>query len=288
MGAHLGNSYQGIALIGWMERDFAVRFLTEECVFDPPLNESHAESLWREYRDRAAGLPVREGRAPARIPLTPTEREHAQRFAQFLVTTGAPPMEVIKIDPMQLVVAQFHIATELTENYRGRCTSETEWMEGTLPTSSNNPNINARFIRRNLDTEIEFDLPHGEFIFGVHPHGGFGPKEFLGCVTVINSGNRMILGKGYHRLYARIAQTLATPHNRCVLVGLDPTPIVPPPREGAVAAGDRHGPVFDVFGSRPALFSDFFTEGHFVKVSLRKKRYQLQVMARWVALNEGM
>jgi hypothetical protein len=271
-----------------MERDYAIRFLTEDCIFDPALSEAAAESLWREHRSRAALLPAREGRAPARMPLNTAEQAHVQRFLQYLANAGAPPMEVIKIDPMQLVVAQSHIATELSENYRKGCSSEADWMEVTLPTTSKNADVNVRFTRKNLDTEIEIDLPHAEFIFGVHPHGGFGPREFLSCVTVLSSGNRMLLGKGYHRLYARICGTQARAHNRSALVALEPNPIVAPAREGVGAPGTRQGATFDVFGNRPALFADFFTEGLFLKVNLRKKRYQLRVVAKWVSLNDGI
>ncbi len=288
MSPNPGTSYRGIALVGWMERDYAVRFLTEECAFDPPLSPAAAESLWQDYRGRAAALPARDGSPPARMPLTPIEREHVQKFLQFLGSVGAPRLEVIKIDPLQLVVAQSHIATDIAENYRLRYRTDAEWMEGTLPTSSKTPEVNVKFTRRNLDTGLEIDLPHAEFIFGVHPHGGFGPKEFLSHVSVINSENRMFLGKGYHRLYARVSTALATVHNRSVLVALDPTPIVPPSRDAPGPAGNKEEPAFDIFGSRPALFTDFFTDGLFMKVNLRKKRYQLQVTAKWVALNDGM
>jgi hypothetical protein len=287
MADQFANTYKGIALIGWMERDYAIRFLTEECIFDPPLTEEAAESLWRDYRGRAAALPAREGRAPYRMPLNTAEQEHVQHFLQYLASAGAPPMEVIKIDPMQLVAAQSHIATEHSEAYGSRCSSEAQWMELTLPTSAKNPDVTVRFTRRNLDTEIEIDLPHAEFIFGVHPHGGFGPREFLNCVTVLRSGNRMLLGKGYHRLYARMLNSLPRGQGRFALVALEPNPVLPPSHQDSGAAGNRQGATFDVFGNRPALFADFFTEGMFVKVNLRKKRYQLRVISRWVALNDG-
>jgi hypothetical protein len=286
MAPELRSTYRGVALVGWMERDYAVRFLTEECAFDPPLSEVAATTLWQEYRDRATALPARHAPAPTPMPLTAPEREHAQRFLQFLGTIGVPHLDVIKVDPMQLVVAQYHIATDLTENYGLRCSTEASWMEETLPTSSKNPDVNVKFTRRNLDTEIEIDLPHAEFIFGVHPQGGFGPKELLGHVTVVNVGSRMLLGKGYHRLYARMSSTRGTASNRSALVALDPNTRVSPSREGTGAAGTREAPALDIFGSRPALFADFFTDGLFMKVSLRKKRYQLQVLAKWVALNE--
>ena len=136
-----------------------------------------------------------------------------------------------------------------------------------------------KLTRRNLDTEIVIDLPHAEFIFGVLPSGGFGPKEFVGYATVVNLGNRLLLGKGYHRLYARFAVTRFTPSNRSVLVALDPNTPTPPSREE---------PPLSILGSHPALFGDFFTESLFLRVNLRKKRYQLQVVAKWAAITEGM
>jgi len=154
-------------------------------------------------------------------------------------------------------------------------------MERTLPTSAGNPQLNMNFVRRNMDTEVVIDLPHAEFVFGVHPHGGFGPKELLAHVMVVRAGNRMLLGKGYHRLYGRVASTGGSLPERLSLVALDPGALSPPPRE--TAPGD---PGLDIFGERPALFGDFFTEGLAMPVYLRKKRYQLQIHARWVALNE--
>jgi hypothetical protein len=149
-----------------------------------------------------------------------------------------------------------------------------------LPTSSNNPQLNMNFVRRNMDTEVVIDLPHAEFIFGVHPHGGFGPKELLGYVMVMKAGNRMLLAKGYHRLYGRISATSGNSRERLCLVAVDPNTLSAAPRPAPDISG------LDIFGSRPALFSDFFTEGLAMPVHLRRKRYQLQIQAKWVALNE--
>jgi hypothetical protein len=91
----------------------------------------------------------------------------------------------------------------------------------------------------------------------------------------------MLLGKGYHRLYGRVAGTGGSLPERLSLVALDPGTLSAPPRE--TATGD---PGLDIFGEWPSLFGDFFTEGLAMPVYLRKKRYQLQVHARWVALND--
>jgi hypothetical protein len=154
-------------------------------------------------------------------------------------------------------------------------------MEELLPTSSNNPQLSMNFTRRNFDTDIEIDLPHAEFIFGVHAHGGFGPKEMLGYVMVLKVGNRMMLGKGYHRLYSRVLATNASFPARLSLVALDPGTLTQPPSEAT------KGPGLEILGARPALFADFFTEGLAMPVQLRKKRYRLQVQARWMAINES-
>ena len=275
-----GAAYTGVALLGWMEQAQAVRFLTEDCVFDQPLSAAAAESLWREWRDRAAALPPRAALAPEPVPLTGEENAHAARFLQFLSGMGVAGVEVIKIDPMQLVAAQYHIAIDIAATHAAACPQPSSWMQRSLPTSAGNPQLNMNFVRRNMDTEAVIDLPHAEFIFGVHPHGGFGPKELLGYVMVKKAGNRMLLGKGYHRLYGLVSATGGSLPQRLALVALDPGTLTPPARE--TLPGD---PGLDIFGARPATFADFFTEGLAMPVYLRKKRYQLQIQARWIALN---
>ena len=277
-----GATYSGVALLGWMEQAQAIRFLTEDCIFEQPLTPAAAESLWREWRDRAANLPPREAVAPQPVPLTAEENTHAARFLQFLSGMGVSGVQVIKIDPMQLVVAQYHIVVDVAARHAESCGKNADWMERTLPTSAGNPQLNMNFVRRNMDTEVIIDLPHAEFIFGVHPHGGFGPKELLGYVMILRAGNRMLLGKGYHRLYGRISGTGASLPESLSLVALDSGTLTPPARE--TVSSD---PGLDIFGPRPAVFSDFFTEGLAMPVHLRRKRYQLQIQARWVAVNES-
>jgi hypothetical protein len=273
------STYTGVALLGWMERDTAVRFLTEDCLFERPLTDSAAESIWRKWRDRAASLSEREAPAPEPVPLTPAENAHAARFLQFVGALGVSGVQVIKIDPMQLVVGQYHIAIDVAAAHADRPHNDPGWMDQLLPASSSNPQLTMNFTRRNFDTEIRINLPHAEFIFGVHSHGGFGPKELLGYVMAVKAGNRMMLGKGYHRLYSRVSAANASFPERLSLIALDPSTLNPPS-----VPDNNHG--LGIFGSRPALFSDFFTEGLAMPVYLRKKRYRLEVQARWIAENE--
>ena len=66
---------EGRVLLGWFERDMAVRYLTQACVFDPPITDAEAEAMWRPYRDRCEALSERgrdvpRGRHRVTTPIT--------------------------------------------------------------------------------------------------------------------------------------------------------------------------------------------------------------------------
>jgi len=278
--------YAGVVLLGWMECEPAIRFLIEDCIFEEPLTVPRAENLWHEWRERAASLPAREATAPDPLPLADREREHAQLFLAYLESVGVVNVQVVKIDPMQLVVMQHSMNVEVAAGYAERCAGNAnDWMAHTLPHSSTNPDLNIRFTRRNLDTDIDIDLPHAEFIFGLDPQAGFGPKELMGHVAVLRAGNRMVLGKGYHRLYGKVISSNGALPERLALAGLDSSSITAPAKlDGSDASGAKQAGL-DIFGARPPLFADFFTEGLAMPVMLKRKRYQLQVRSRWVAMD---
>lgn len=290
----------GVALLGWMEKEQAVRFLSEDCIFDTPLARGAAEEMWAEAHHRAAALPERSATAPADMALTVSEEEHASRFLERMAAIGIPGLKVIKVDPMQLVIAQYHVALDRAAAYFAHSQSDVAWAATALPLSSTTPPLEMKFTRRNCDTDISIDLPHSEFIFGVNlasahidgtspepganHQGTFGPKELLGHISAMRVGNRLLLGKGYHRIYARIAATEAKYPERLSLLALDPGTIAPADQTES-ANSEIKAPGLHVFGVRPALFADFFTEGLATPVRLRRKRYQLQVHARLVAVN---
>jgi hypothetical protein len=278
------NIYRGTALLGWMSRDEAVRFLKEDCWTAGGWRDENAIALWQESRDRAAALPEREAPAPSGLSLSDDERNYIGRFLPHLHGLGISGSTIVKIDPMQLVVAQYHIAIDLAARYAERCKSADDWMSLSMPISSVNPDLSASFARNNLDTNILIELPHAEFIFGMHPQGGFGPKELRRHVAVMKMGDRMLLSKGYHRLYARVSAAEGKLPERLSLVVLESEALAPAER------GMRASPETDaglrVFGVRPALFADFFTEGLATPVYLRRKRYQLRVSACWVSIDD--
>jgi hypothetical protein len=276
-----------VVLLGWMERDHAIAFLQNDCVFDPPMTRDAADRLWSEFRQRAESLPPRQIAAPRHLPLTAEEQHHAQRFLGFLRQIGVSEItDVLKIDPFELVVRQYVILTDRAGGYHLRCSNANTWMEECLPTQLTNPQITVTFSQQNFDTAADIDIPHAEFIFAPGPNGAFGPVQLLRHITVMNAGNRMLLWAGYHRTYARVLSTTPTAAERSALVALTSNTLAPPPNPatGVTLAGAGAG--LDLFGCRPPLFADFFAEGFFMKIKLRKKRYQLQMRTKWVQIDD--
>jgi hypothetical protein len=270
-----------------MERDEAVRFLTQDCVFDPALTDADAERLWREFRDRAAALPERQAVTPPRLQLTQEERNHANRFLNFVRALGADIREVIKVDPFQLVARQYYVVTERSEGYRLKCRDQRKWMEECLPTSLTNQQLRISFAQNGLDTAADIDLPHGEFFLGINPQQGtFQATQALRHVTATQVGRRLLLWAGYHRSLAHMLSMTPTATERSALLALTSNTLVPPPTQaaGVTVVGADAG--LTLFGTPPALLADFFTDGLFMRVNLRKKRYQLQVRSKWVAIDD--
>lgn len=76
-----------IVVVGWMERDPAVNFLMNECVFDPALTPQRAHEIWDRYRQAVAALPERNLNAPQRIPMNGEEqRAAAIRLTELMLT----------------------------------------------------------------------------------------------------------------------------------------------------------------------------------------------------------
>jgi hypothetical protein len=57
-------------LLGWMERDLAVKFLSEDCEFKPPLTKERAVELWAEFQARINALTSRIKTDKIRIIIT--------------------------------------------------------------------------------------------------------------------------------------------------------------------------------------------------------------------------
>ena len=61
----------GRALLGWMDREQAIKLPLEDCVFSPPLSYRVAEEIWESRKAIVESLPEAELIAPARtLPMS--------------------------------------------------------------------------------------------------------------------------------------------------------------------------------------------------------------------------
>lgn len=254
-------------LIGWMEHDAAVRFLTESCHNDVPLTPDAAVAIWLPFRDRVAALPERPRQEPTRVKLTKPESKHAKAFLKQVKKFNRDVSAVIKVDLMDLAVHQLFVLTERSANYSAAVCDWAGWRKNclrprpkvglTIPTRREQPNI------------VVFEIPHAEFVLGAEQTPS-GPKvtihENPKWVTVTPHDGRLVLWAGYHRSHARMAGDDPAMGDRAVPVVLVRN-LVGPANTAAVTAAT---------GLRPALFRDFFDEDFFITVRLRRKRYELR------------
>src|SRR5208337_906896 len=274
-------------LIGWFNRDEAVRFLQNDCCFNPALSEQDAEQRWRLYRERTEGLPERDALAPPRLALNHDERNHAQRFMAFLHTLGPTDIqEVIKVDLAKLVAHQYYVLVEKSEGYLNHVASSHGWLQEALPCQQMaQPMMGGSFSQNGLNIAVDINLPHGEFAFLPDQNGLFAPRQLQRHITAMVNGNRLWLWAGYHRVFARILSTKPTAAVPNAVVALTRNTLVPPNQPAGAA-----GLIVDIgpFGRRPALLEDFFNADLFMEVNLRRKRYQLQVRSTCVPIDDSV
>lgn len=278
---------KGRLLLAWIPEDKAIHFLMNDCVFDPPLTESDARALWRTYYDRAAAMPTRPPLAIMSQAMTGEEKMHAASFKNFLNQRKPHDIiDVVKVEIPNLVVMQYVVVTEKADDYRGKVSSDKDWRKAILPTVANPARaLPLSIYQEGLNTKATYDLPHGEFRFQHAPGGIFGAGELLRHVTVTEFGGRMGLLAGYHRTFAKFLST-PTAAVPVMLVALAKNTFVSPAPVSAAPGVIAANAGLDAFGERPAYFSDFFTDDFFIDVDLKKKRWQLQVVATNIAIDD--
>jgi hypothetical protein len=277
-------------LPGWMPRAEAIRALTEDCV--PAHTPAQAEEIWNEYRQRAEALANNRAAAPNYLPLNAQEQAHAQTFMQFVNAAGPHEVvDVVKVDLRDLIAHQYYVITERATEYGQRMNTAAGILREFLPTAIAPAQTQTRFSlgmgapqnKNQLSSYIETDVPHAEFAFlPVGPGPVFAAAQFMRHVTACVTNNRVLLKAGYHRSFARIfSAPIATVPT--AVIALERNTVVPPPNQvpagGVITAG------LTPFGGRCALLRDFFTDGLFMNVLLKRKRYQLQIQSTWTPLD---
>jgi hypothetical protein len=266
-------------LLGWMERNPAVAFLREQCIFDRALSEDEAEAIWHQYSERVNALPERPALAPQRLQLTPEERRLADAFMQFHRQFGptGSVKDVIKIDPTGLVAYQPHVIIEQSGKYRTDAHNAATFAQHSLAVIRGQHQLQLNCGVNAADAAV----PHGEFMFVFNQQSQkFEIMEQGRHVSVTAFQNRMLLWAGYHRSYARIENANPDGNDRSLLVALttDGDFLVSP-------QSPNHGLRAMVCGLRPALLGDFLDDALFMRVNLKRKRFVLQIRAACVPVD---
>src|SRR5882762_9714117 len=95
------QTVDAIVLIGWMQRDQAVVFLRDHCIFDATLDEAAADALWQDFRSRVDALDPRNSLIVNKLSLDDDERVAAREFLRhFRGATNI--LDVIKVEPINL------------------------------------------------------------------------------------------------------------------------------------------------------------------------------------------
>lgn len=248
-----------------MQRDEALEWLRNHCWNDPQLTEAQAEEIWIRYRDRVNALPERNIQPPQRLPIPPVHRHQVNQFlARF---RGPEVLDVININPLDLVAYQFYVVTDRCDHHVQQAGA---WAKKFLVLDRPNVQLPGR-VENGI---IKFELPHAEHTIGVQPDGAFRIQQFDGYVSAVNVSGRLVLKAGYHRSFAFARAVMNEPDasDRCALVAL--TRSLPP---GLAPNCPNQGLRTMVLGTRAALLRDFFDVDLAMPVKLRKKRWETHI-----------
>lgn len=267
-------------LLGWMDRDVAVKYLLEQCFFDPPMSAEQAEALWAHYKTTVDNLSPRTPQPPEKFSLTSAEKVAVNQFRRAY-NFDPNVIEVIKINPMELLVHQLYVATGISEGYT-QTLRNAGWLECTLLAKRTSP-FRWRGVAPN---QIIYEFPHGEFILNgpLPPNGRIEIIEGNRLASIGSLEGRMMLGTGYHRTFAYTCNARNVPDaigKAAVFPVLRSLPFPDSP------AAPNHGLRGMLLGTRAPLFADFFDDRLFIAVKLRrKKHYELRLTVDLTGIDE--
>jgi hypothetical protein len=179
--------HEGRLLLGWMEHDDAIHWLTNFCAFDPPVTNTTAEQLWQEYRDRVEQIPPRTITSLKREKLNQTEQDIANKFLTALRAMGASHLKVVKVDALGLVVRQLYVNVDrANEHATSHWQSRAAFVRNCLPTHRLGPKVTVQL----RPPGYCIPLPHAEFALAYvtnAPITTFILQQFMNYVTVVAS-----------------------------------------------------------------------------------------------------
>ena len=259
-----GSGLAGRALLGWMDREQAIKFLMQDCLFSAPITPADAEEIWESHKAIVENL-APAGPPAGKLAMSAADLKAARKFRNKY-PGAAGIVDFVRLNPMDLVVHQLWISTAISNRYRESVTPE-KWLRTALLDPPSNPLLKSRSAGDN----ITFDLPHAEFFLTVPSQ----PNEIRvtegdGFVTVALHAGRALLLRGYHRTFAcaQFAREAANaPHGVLFAVS-----------NQLESIGSLADEVLNMMaGPRPPRMADFFDDRFFLPVTLRKRRYQMRI-----------
>ncbi len=190
---------------------------------------------------------------------------------------------VIRVDLRKVLAVQHIVVTERSHDYAALSLGDAAWRNEFLPVVMFPPQIGMRYSvgypshGHPCHTTILFDIPSAEFAFLPQQNGSFAISELPRYVVACERNGTLILRNGYHRSLARM---------RNAVTGEVPTALVAKmafDSGNALAEKELASTHSDL---PPALMEDYQTEGLYMDVQMRRKRYQIEVKARWLAVDE--
>src|SRR5580698_5201870 len=78
--AALGSGLAGRALLGWMDREQAVKFLMQDCLFSAPLALGAAEEIWESHRAIVESLAPEVQPGAGKLPMSAADLKASRKF----------------------------------------------------------------------------------------------------------------------------------------------------------------------------------------------------------------
>ncbi len=258
-----------------MDREQALKFLLEDCLFSAPLTTVAAREIWEFHKTIVEGLPHEEPVTLRNLPLSAADLKAARKFRSWHPEAESV-IDFVKLNPMDLVVHQFWASGDIAAGYGDRVAPD-KWLYTALLDPPSDSKVKWR---READT-IVFDLPHSDFFLSgpVQPSGEMRVAEAQGFVTVAFHADRALLLSGYHRTFACAQRTLSVENApRGVLFGVS---------NQLDAMGSMADDVLRMMeGPRPPRMADFFDNRLYLPVTLRKRRYQMRIHCQVAEIEE--
>src|SRR5580692_6722249 len=186
--AGTGTGLAGRALLGWMDREQAVKFLMEDCLFSSPLTLRCAEEIWEARKAIVENL-REEPFTTRKLSLSAADLKAARRFRSR--HPGAESVvDFVKLNPMDLVVHQLWVSTAIADGYRDRVAPD-KWLQTALL----DPPSSSRLKWRREENVIVFDVPHYEFFLAgpSQPDAQMRVAEVDSFITVAFHADRALL-----------------------------------------------------------------------------------------------